>query len=146
MGARYNVNRVGVALSTTADTLTITAPSTRALKIWRIKAGGQATASAANEILVQRSTAGTTPTAITPAPTNPDYAAATFTAASTWSVTPTLTANTVLERLEVNGNGGVINISYAPGQEIDVPPSGQISFRSAAGTSIVSLHVQVEQI
>jgi hypothetical protein len=146
MGARYNVNRTGIALNTAQDSLTITAPAGRSLKIWRIKIGGEGTASASNEILVQRSTAGTTPTAMTPAPTNPDYAAATFTVATGWATHPTPTANTVLERLEVNSNGGVVMLSYSPGQEIDVPGGGQISFRAAAGTGTVAIHCQVEQI
>jgi len=144
MGARYSVSRTAAALSTTADTLTITAPAGRSLKIWAIRLYGGGAATAYNEALVARSTGGTTPTAITPVPLNADAAAASFTAASTWSVTPTLGA--VLRRIGVNSNGAAVQEVYPPGQEIDIPAGGQISFRSASGTGAIAMDVIVEQI
>lgn len=144
MGARYTVGRTSAALSTTADTLTITAPAARSLKIWAIRMYGGSTASAYNEVMVARSTAGTTPTAITPTPLNADAAAASFTAASTWSVTPTI--GVTIMRVGVNANGAAVQLVFPPGQEIDVPGGGQISFRSASGTSAVAFDVLVEQV
>ena len=144
MGARYSVSRTSAALSTTADTLTITAPAGRSLKIWAIRLYGGGAASAYNEVLVARSTAGTTPTAITPTPLNADSAAATFTAASAWATTPTI--GVPVRRIGVNSNGAAVQEVYPPGQEIDVPGGGQISFRSASGTGAVAMDVIVEQV
>jgi len=144
MGARYSVSRTSAALSTTADTLTITAPAARSLKIWQIAMYGGAAASAYNEVLVARSTAGTTPVAITPTPLNSDSSAATFTAASTWTTTPTI--GVTIRRVGVNANGAAVILTFPPGSEIDIPGGGQVSFRSASGTSAVAFDVIVEQI
>ena len=144
MGARYTVSKIGTAISTTNDSLTITAPTSRSLKIWGISMAGQGTASAANELLVSRSTAGATPVAITPQPLNADYAAATFTAAGSWTTQPTI--GVTLRRISCNANGGVTPLQFLPGNEIDIPGTGQITFRSAAGTSVMTLEVIVEQI
>ena len=144
MGARYLVTKVGTALNTSKDSLTITAPAARSLKIWSIVIAGQGTASANNEILVSRSTVGTIPTAVTPQPLNADYAAASFTVASLWTTDPTI--GVTLRRISVNSNGGVTPVQFLPGNEIDVPGAGQISFRSAVGTGIVTIEVIVEQI
>lgn len=144
MGARYSANRVGAALSTTADSLTITAPSTRALKIWEIRIYGQGTTSVANEVLVSRSTGGTTPVAVTPTPLATLSPAAGTTVASGWTTHPTL--GVTIRRIGVNSNGAYSPLVFMPGIEIEVPPSGQISFRSAVGTGSVTIDVVFEEI
>ena len=144
MGARYTVSKASTALSTTADSVTITAPAGRSLKIWGIRMYGGAAASAYNEVLVSRSTGGATPVAITPTPLNADFAAATFTAASGWTTQPTLGAT--IRRIGVNSNGAAIQQPYPPGSEIDVPGGGQVSIRSASGTGAIAIEVDVEQI
>jgi hypothetical protein len=144
MGARYNVNRTAAALSTTNDSMTITAPAGRSLKIWAIRMYGGAAASAYNEVLVARSTGGATPVAITPTPINADSAAATFTAASAWTTQPTI--GVTLHRIGVNSNGAAVQLVFPPGQEIDVPGGGQVTFRSASGTGAVAMEALVEQV
>ena len=144
MGARYSVNKVGTALSTTADSLTITAPATRALKIWEIRPYGQGTTSAANEILISRSTGGVTPVAVTPTPQASGSAAALFTAASSWTTQPTI--GVTLRRIGVNSNGAYSPLVFMPGNEIEIPPSGVLSIRSAVGTGSVTLDVLVEEV
>ena len=144
MGARYSVPRVAVAANTAADTLTITAPAGRSLKIWAIRVGNTSTAAAACEIGVYRSTAGTTPVAITPTPVNADSAAATFTAASTWTTTPTLGVQ--IARFNMTAVGAIDNRPFPPGAEIDVPGGGQVSFRAISGTNVVGFEVLVEQV
>jgi hypothetical protein len=144
MGARYSVNKVGTALSTTNDSLTITAPATRALKVWEIRAYGQGTTSAANEILISRSTGGVTPVAVTPTPLATASAAAAFTAASGWTTQPTIGAT--LRRIGVNSNGAYVPLVCIPGNEIEIPPSGVLSIRSAVGTGSVTLDVLVEEV
>jgi hypothetical protein len=145
MGATYRVTRVSTALNTAQDLLTITAPSNRSLRILEISIGAMGTASAAQEIAVARSTGGATPVAITPVPTHPDFAAATFTAAGGWTTHPTIGA--ILDRIAVNGNGGGVQKPLVfPGFAIELPATGQVSFRSIAGTGNVVISVLVEQI
>ena len=144
MGAKYIVNKTQTALNTAKDSLTITAPATRSLKVSNVRAYGFGVASAANEIGIHRSTVGTTPTAITPQPIAVGSAAASFTAASIWTTDPTL--GVVIDRLSVNSNGGVAAVAIGPGNEIEIPPSGQISFRSISGTGIVTLSCTVEEV
>ena len=144
MGARYVANKVGTALSTTADAMTITAPATRALKIWEIRVYGQGTASAANEIQIARSTGGATPVAITPVPRATLSAAAGTTVAGSWTTQPTL--GVIIDRIGVNSNGAYTPLVFMPGNEIEVPPSGQISIRSAVGTGVVTLDVVFEEV
>jgi hypothetical protein len=144
MGAKYIINKTQTALNTSKDSLTITAPSTRALKVSNIRIYGFGTASAANEIGISRSTVGTTPTAITPQPLAVGSAAASFTSAGLWTTDPTL--GVMIDRVSVNSNGGVSAVAIGPGNEIEIPPSGQISFRSVSGTGIVTISVTVEEV
>jgi hypothetical protein len=145
MGARYSINRTSAALSTTNDSMTIICPSTRALKIWEVRIYGQGTTSVANEVLVARSTGGTTGGgAITPVPLATLSAASGMTVNTTWSGQPTL--GVVLRRVGVNANGAYSPLVFMPGNEIDVPPSGQISIRSAVGTANVTIEVIAEEV
>lgn len=145
MGARYSISRTGTALNTANDVLTIIAPSTRALKIWEVRIDGQGTASAANEVALARSTGGTTGGGpITPTPLATLSPAAGMTVNTTWAVQPTLGA--VVRRIGVNANGAQAARVFPPGSEIDIPPSGQVSLRSIAGTSTVSVELIVEEV
>jgi hypothetical protein len=145
MGARYTVSRASTALSTTNDAMTLICPSTRALKIWALRIGGGGTASAYNEVLVSRSTGGATGGgALTPTPKSTLSPASGITVNTTWTTQPTIGA--VAQRVPINANGAVNNMIFLPGMEIDVPPGGQISIRSAVGTSPVSVEVEFEEI
>lgn len=144
MGARYTVTKTATAVAAAADSLTITAPAGRSLKIWAIRTFSAATVAAACEILIARSTAGTTAVAITPTPNNADYAAATFTAASGWTITPTI--GVTIGRVNMTAAGAIESRVFAPGMEIDIPGGGQVSFRAATGTTLVGFDVLVEQI
>ena len=144
MGARYNVSKTGAAMVVGSDLLTITAPANRSLKLWSVRISGNATASAANEIAIMRSTAGVTPTAVVPAPLNSDSAAAAFTAASGWVTQPT--AGVIVERIGVNSNGAFVPWVVPPGQEIDIPAGGQLSIRCIAGTGNMIPSCVIEQV
>lgn len=144
MGARYTVSRQA-ALSTTADHFTIINPATRALKIWAIRVGGAGTTSGYNEVLVSRSTGGVTGGgAITPTPKATLSAASGCTVNTTWGTQPTI--GVTIHRVPINANGAVNNITFLPGNEIDVPPSGQISVRSATGTGAVAVEIEWEEV
>lgn len=141
----HSVTRSNVALNTANDLLTFIAAASRKIKIHEISVGGMGTASAANEIAVQRSTGGTTGGgAITPESVDPDSLADSVTVVNTtWSAQPSL-SGTPLLRLPVNANGGVYRWVAKPGQEIVVRNSGQLSVCPAVGSSNVSIHVVYE--
>ena len=144
MGARYLVTKIGTAGVVGNDDMTITAAAGRSLKLWRYVTGAQGVASANNEITIMRSTGGATPVAIVPVPKNPAFAAASFTAAGSWTTQPT--AGAIIERVSVNSNGGVTPQTFLPGYEIDVPGGGQVSLRRATGTGILTWTVEIEEI
>jgi len=140
----YSVNRSNVALNTTDDLMTFIAPANRRIRIVEVSIGGMGTASAANELRVARSTGGTTGGgALTAEPLEPDSVTAGSTVNTTWSAQPTI--GNVMLRLPVNANGGVYRWVARPGEEIVARNSGQISLRSAVGTSSVSVHVVFEE-
>lgn len=142
----YTVSRARTALSTTNDLLTIVASATKPLRIYVVDIKGMDTTSAYNEVLMQRSSAGTTPGgAITPAKVNPNSGAASFAAYTTWVAQPTLNGE-ILWRFGPNSNGGIDKDVVVPGFEWPVPVSGQVSFRSAAGTGQVVINLKVEEI
>ena len=60
MAGIYTITRTSTALSTTNDAMTIIAPASRTVRILSIRITGGATASAYNEVLISRSTGGTT--------------------------------------------------------------------------------------
>lgn len=145
MGARYSASRTTSALSTTNDTMTIICPSTRSLKIWEIRIHGAGTTSTYNEVRIARSTGGTTGGgAITPTPLATLSPASGVTVNTTWAAQPTIGVD--IKRMAVNGNGAINAWTAIPGTEIDVPPSGQISIRSASGTANVSIDVVFEEV
>lgn len=144
--AIYNMTISNTALSTTADSVTLISAAARRIKIVEISISGMGVVSAANELLVARSTGGTTGGgALTAAPIAVDMPAAAFTNFTTWASQPTLSATSML-RLGCNANGGVYRWVARPGQEIEARNTEQISLRSAVGTSLVSIHIVVEEI
>lgn len=141
----YTVTRTSSALSTTNDSITFVASGTKPLRVYIVSGVGMGTASAANEVAVARSSGGTTGGGgITPSPVNSGSGSASFNAYTTWSSQPTLGA--ILWRLGINANGGVDKFNAIPGAEIQVPVSGQLSIRSASGTSNVAWSVLVEEV
>ena len=147
MGLMYGVTldqaTGNASFSTTADSITITANATRSLAIREFQFSGLATASAANEVALCRSSGGTAPTAITPRALNTNGPAAGFTAASGWSAQPTL-GNTLM-RFGVNGNGALFRWVAPPGLAVEIPGAGQLSWRARTGTSAMSSYVLVEE-
>jgi hypothetical protein len=142
-GNYFALARSSFALSTAADALTIIGASNRRLYIVEISFSGLGTVSAANEVLVSRSTGGTTGGgAITAAKMFDNSAAAAFTNFTTWSAVPTLTGTGLL-RLGVNANGGVYRWVARPGSEIELVSTEQVSIRPVSGSSNVGLHVLV---
>ena len=140
----YAVSRARSQLSTTADTLTIVASSTKPLRIIMCKVAGADAAPADNTVLLMKSTGGTGPgTAITPTPIAGNSTAS-FAVYTTWSGQPTPGA--ILHRFEPNANGGIDPFVAVPGGEYSVPVSGQVSLRSERGTSNVVPNLLIEEV
>lgn len=141
----YTVTRTSTALSTANDLVTVTASNSKPLRLYIVDLKGMGSATAANEVLLSRSTGGTTAGgAITPTPLNTGSGAASFTVATTWSAQPTL--GVTLWRFGVNANGAIDKFVAIPGAEIPIPSSGQVSIRSASGTSNVTLNMLIEEV
>ena len=145
MGVIYFGNKTNTALSVTTDAVTFIVPATCAGKLKMFNVYGFAAASAANEIVVARSSGGVTSSSlITPNPQSALTNAAAITVAQAWATQPTLGA--VMARLGVNANGGGRVWSLPPGLEIDMAPSSTLSVRSISGTSLVIVEFAFEQI
>jgi hypothetical protein len=143
--ALFALTRSNFALNTANDSLTLIAAANRRLIIHEVSLVGLGTASAANEIVLSRSTGGTTPGgAITAEELEADGGAAAFTNATTWSAQPALSGTGIL-RLGVNANGGVYRWVSKSRTEIILRNSEQVSIRSAVGTSNMGMHVIVEE-
>lgn len=136
-GIPYTARVENTALSTSNDTATFVAASTRCLLIQAVSLYGLGTSSAANSVKICRSTGGTTGGgAVTPAPLNPSSPAAACTVNTTWSTQPTLGA--VIRNIGVNANGAVVRMPI----NATIQGSGQCSIRSGTGTSNVNLDVE----
>ena len=143
--ASYKVTRASTALSTTNDIISMIAAASKKCIITSITVGGMGTTSAANSLIVARSTGGTTPaTALTPALTDTDDDAANTAVWTAWTGQPTLASNPLL-RIPVNANGGVTRIVFPPGHEIRLRNSEQLSFRSETGTSNIVITVEFSE-
>lgn len=141
----FSINRTATALSTSQDLLTIVASATKPLRIYMAKLGGASNVPAFNEVLMQRSTAGTTPSgAVTPEKVDPLSAAASFAAYTSWSVQPALSGGP-LHRFTVNANGGIDPFVAFPGGEFKIPVGTQMSFRSASGTSNAVINLMISE-
>lgn len=141
----YTVTRPKTSLSTSNDHVTLVAAATKPLYIHGVSIEGMGTSSVDNEVVMARSTGGTSGGGgITPGPNDPGSSAAAFNAFTTWSVQPTL--GQVLWRFGVNANGGASKRETPPGMAFFVPVGGQISFRSVSGTSPIVFNAQVEEI
>ena len=141
----FMVNRGNAALSTVNDLLTIVASSTKPLRIIMAKVSGHGSAPAANEVLLQRSAGGSGPGGgITPEKCDVNANVASFSVYTTWSVQPTLSGGP-LHRFEANANGGIDPFVAVPGGEIKVPVGGQVSIRSASGTSNAIVNLQISE-
>jgi len=143
--AAFKVTRPSTALSTANDLGTLVCAANRRLRVTAITVGGMGTASAANSVMVQRSTGGVTAGgSIAFERTVTDSVAVAALFHTTWGTQPTL-SGTPLARVPINANGGVFRLVFQPGHEIELRNSEQLSFRSETGTSNVVLTIEMEE-
>lgn len=150
----YTIRKAGGAI--TPDTATVTYLSmipaaNRSIRIQEFSHSGLGTASAANELRMAPSPAGTTPGgAVTPAPASPLAAAAAgFTTATTYATAPAIPAVAGVA-YGVNANGGTYRWLAKTNFEL-IAQSGITNFATmawavVAGTSSLAGHVLVEEL
>lgn len=143
----YSVVRAGIALATTTDLATFIAAAAAQVRFIEIMIGGeQGTSSVVRWSALQRSTGGVTGGgAVTAEKFNTRSPAATTVTNTTWGTQPTLSGNPMLS-LAFNAFGGFIDWKAAPGEEIYIVNSEQISSRPAVGTAAVSATFIFEEL
>jgi len=146
MGILYSATQTSTALSTSADSVSLAAPSSGTpgngiVREWTV--AGMATASAANEVIFSRCTGGTIATAMNPL--NPGAG----TSAITFGLAQATTVTTTLYRVAVNGNGAIFRWVAAPGMGIEfraATTGERVGIRSASGTSSATTTIIAEQV
>lgn len=133
MAGNFRFSRTRFALSTTADALTIVASDSQPLWLMLAEVEGAEAAVANNEVIIAKSTGGTTPGgALT---VNGD-GTPTFSVYTTWAAQPTIGEERW--RSFVQALGGMGRFQALPGGHIRIPAGEQISLRSVLGTSNVT--------
>jgi hypothetical protein len=118
--------------------------------LYELWVAGEASSTTPIRLVVNRSTAGTTPGgAPTVSKLSPSAPANTFTAASTWAAQPTLGSDILTPGF--NGFGNVIRWVAPPNSQViqmtvTAGTSVNISFRSRSGTTTVNGHFLVEEL
>lgn len=127
--ATYWVSFRNIAPNVANDLGTLISATNRRIKLKAISAFSHGTTASTNQVVVSRSTAGTTPTiAAVPQATNADLPAATFTTATVWAVSPALTAGAALT-LDFGGNSGLNRLQAPIVTEIEARNGECISIR-----------------
>lgn len=131
MGNRYTVHRDNVTPTGGQDALSLISGANRRIRLISLKVNGRGSTSAAQQFIVSRATAGTTPGgAITPSKgEHSEQPAANFTTATTWAAQPTPETNG--EVLGWNALGGVNQLTVQAGR-----PGGYIEARNGEVISI----------
>ena len=142
----YTITRNNVTPNTSNDLVTIIAPANKAIRIKRIRASGEATASTAMRTVIQRSTGGASGGGgITPGQANSSDSAASTTVYTTWAGgQPTLSGNPHYNE-SWNAFGGGFDLTL-DGREIYLVNSEQLSIRNTIGTGTLSLDVELEEL
>lgn len=140
MGVLYSASQTATANSSSADSVTLKAVN-NSFVVREYVIAGHATASAANEIILQRNTVGTVATALVPLNVQASASITQFGVAQ--ATTPT--ASTVMHRIGVNGNGAIFRWVAAPGMGVEAKTAGQVGWRGVTGTSSLSTMCVIEE-
>ena len=145
MGNRYVVQRTNITPTAGNDVVTIVTAASRRARVVQVTVGGLGSTSAAQQLILARSTGGTTGGgAITPDKfEHTDQPAASSTVNTTWAAQPTLGTNGVT--LGWNALGGAI-VWNAPagGNRIEARNAENISLRAnSTGVTYQALSASV---
>lgn len=141
----YTVTRKNVTPTVGNDLMTIIAPANKIIRLKRIRASGEATASTVMRTIIQRSTGGVTGGgALTPEKANTSDPAASTVVDTTWATQPTLSGAPHYNE-GWNAFGGGFDLTL-DGREIYLVNSEQLSIRADTGTGVMDLEVEVEEL
>lgn len=141
----YTVSRQNVTPNTSNDLMTIIAPANKMIRIKRVRASGEATASTTMRTLVSRSSSGSGGGgALTAVKLNTSDATAGSTINSTWSSQPTLASEPVYGE-GWNAFGGGFDLTL-DGREIYLVNAEQLSIRNTVGTGVMNIEVEFEEL
>ena len=127
--ALYWVSARTITPNTANDLITIISATARRSKLKAISIFSHGTTASANQVVISRSTAGTTPGgAAALQAVHADNPAASTTTATTWAAQPTLTAGAALT-IDVGGNSGLNRLQAPLGTEIECRNGECISIR-----------------
>jgi hypothetical protein len=141
--ARYIVSRDNVTPTASQDILTLITGANRRIRVLQVTVGGRGLTSAAQQINVSRSTAGTTPGgAIVPSKADcTDQATVNFTTATTWAAQPTPETN--FEPMVWNALGGANRWIPPAGKIFEARNAECISFRAPSGPTYQAMSISV---
>lgn len=142
MGYMYSASQTATANATGADSVSLKAGSVRSFLVREFTVAGLGSASAANEVVLQRCTSGTVATAMIGMNANAPTSATSYGLAQATSATST----TIMKRFGVNANGALFRWVGAPGVCIETPGAGQIGFRGISGTSLLTTEAITEEL
>lgn len=127
--ATYWVSARNITPNTSNDLITLISAASRRTKLKAISVFSHGTTASANQVVVSRSTAGTTPGgAAALQATHADFPTAATTTATTWAAQPSLTAGAALT-LDVGGNSGLNRLQAPIATEIECRNGECISIR-----------------
>lgn len=144
---RYTVSRENFTPTAGSDALTLISGTGRRIRLIEVRFSGRGTTSAAQQVTVSRSTAGTTPGgAIVPSKADhSEQLASNFTTATTWAAQPTPETNGIV--CGFNALGGAHAFPAPRGAVLEARSGECISLRAAAGVTFqaMSLSCVVEE-
>jgi len=141
----YAIARKGITPTVGSDLLTIIAPANKAIRIKRVRASGEATASTAMRTLIQRSTGGSGSIPLTPEKTSTTDPAAGSTIVQAWITTQPTPSGNPLYSEGWNAFGGGFDLTL-DGREIYLVNAEQLSIRADLGTGLMDLDVEFEEL
>ena len=143
MGNRYLIARDNVTPTGGNDVLTIITPAARRARVLEVSVSGRGTTSAAQQLQIGRSVAGTTPgAAIVPSKAeHVEQPTAVLTTATTWAAQPALETN--YEVVGWNALGGANRWVPPKGFALEARNAECISIRAPTGPTYQAMSISV---
>lgn len=141
MGILYAASQTATANSTSADSVSLKAGTSDSFIVREFVTAGLGTASAANELILQRVTGGTVATAMVGLNPNAPTSKTSFGVAQATSAV----ATSIMYRFGVNANGALFRWVGPPGACFEVAAAGLIGWRGVSGTSLITTNATIEE-
>jgi len=140
MGIMYSAGAASTAATNASDATSLKAVN-NSFALREYVFSGLATASAANEWVLQRNTTGAITTTLNP------VGGLTSTSITVYAnaIATATTALSQLHRFGCNGNGALFRWVAAPGLAVEARTAGQIGWRALSGTSLTAMSCIIEE-